>query len=115
MLPDASVNMGLNIALYVKRHIVAQSVERILAFCFALQVAKPWGFTPAEKDKVRDHENLRIFYKELFMTEIAENLDDLRQARNSCDYHDQVAGIDKLLKDAINDAQDIINRCEERY
>ena len=30
MLPDASVNMGLNIALYVKRHIVAQSVERIL-------------------------------------------------------------------------------------
>ena len=49
------------------------------------------------------------------MTEIAENLDDLRQARNSCDYHDQVAGIDKLLKDAINDAQDIINRCEERY
>jgi uncharacterized protein (UPF0332 family) len=84
------------------------------AFGFAVRAAIPHGFKPAEEDKVQDHTNLRTFYKEtLFMIEVAENLDDLRIARNSCDYDDQVAELNKVHKDAVSDAQDTINWCED--
>jgi hypothetical protein len=83
-------------------------------FGIAVRAALPRGFVPAKRDKHKDHENVRVFYeKTLLMPEVAERLDDLRLARNSCDYHNQVSCIYKVHEDAIDDAQYTINLCGE--
>ncbi len=84
------------------------------AFCFARNYAQDqYGRTKRKSSK--EHAELIAFYKVLGTTnqdfgDIAENLDDLRQWRNFCDYDDEIMqNLNDLATDALEDAQEIIN------
>ncbi len=67
-----------------------------------------WGFRPTYK--AEDHKELRNFLKNTGRTQLASNLDKLRQWRNMCDYDNNVANLDRLVKSALKLAQSTIRR-----
>jgi uncharacterized protein (UPF0332 family) len=83
------------------------------AFCFARNYAKDqYGRTKGKGS--REHADIIAFYKTLSSVradfdDIAENLDDLRQWRNFCDYDDDILqNLDDLATNALDEAQEII-------
>lgn len=77
------------------------------AFCYARNYARDkQGFVPTSKPK--DHTLLREHFKQLKKLKIAEQLNDLRQWRNVCDYDDIVENLPMLLENSINEAKKLI-------
>lgn len=84
------------------------------AFCFARNYAKD-RYGRGKSRSSDEHSELIKFYKVLGtadqdFVDIADNLEELRQWRNFCDYDDNIMqDINILAKDALEDAQEIIN------
>ena len=84
------------------------------AFCFARNYAHDHlGYTLTKNQS--EHTELRRHYRVLGTVksdfeDIADNLDELRQWRNFCDYDDDIMqNLNDLATDALDDAQEIIN------
>ncbi|MHC1689059.1 MAG: HEPN domain-containing protein [Methanothrix sp.] len=84
------------------------------AFCLARNYAQDQ--CGREKGRgAKEHADLIGFYKVLGTVkqdfgDIAENLDELRQWRNFCDYDDDIMqNLNDLATDALDDAQEIID------
>ena len=78
------------------------------AFCYARNYARDnQGFVPT--GKWEDHGRLRRHFQDIGRIDIAFCLDDLRQWRNACDYHDEVQNLRQIAVDAIKNAEDIIS------
>lgn len=84
------------------------------AFCFARNYARNiYGRNKGSSKN--EHADLIRFYTVLGavkheLGDVADNLDELRQWRNFCDYEDDIMqNLNDLAMDAINDAQEIIN------
>lgn len=84
------------------------------AFCFARNYAKD-NYGRGKSRRPDEHSELIRFYKVLGaanqdFVDIADNLEELRQWRNFCDYDDNIMqDINNLAIDALEDAQEIIN------
>ncbi|MCX6680772.1 MAG: HEPN domain-containing protein [Methanothrix sp.] len=84
------------------------------AFCFARNYAQDHCGRSKGKGP-KEHADLIRFYTILGTTrqnfaDIAENLDELRQWRNFCDYDDNIMrNLNDLAADALDDAQEIID------
>ncbi len=79
------------------------------AFCHARNYARDkQGFIPTHS--ARDHEFVREHFQRQGMTDVADNLDDLRKWRNKCDYDDSIYDPYKLLTSSIVQCREIINR-----
>ena len=71
------------------------------------------------KSRKSEHTDLRDYYIVLGtvnrkLGDIADNLDELRQWRNFCDYDDDVMqNIDDLANNALDNAREIINALED--
>lgn len=59
---------------------------------------------------VEAHRLLRQHFRKSGMTRIAQQLEEMRQWRNQCDYQDTVGNIPKLLTSAIAHAQQVVNQ-----
>jgi hypothetical protein len=84
------------------------------AFCFARNYAQDqYGRVKSKSPK--EHAELIAFYTVLATVkqdfgDIADNLDELRQWRNFCDYDDDIMqNLNDLATDALDDAQEIID------
>jgi hypothetical protein len=86
------------------------------AFCSARNYACCHLSFPSSK-KGKDHRDLIMHFKIIEMIDprisgIADNLAELRQWRNSCDYDDEMlvlTDLSSLVKSALDDAQEIID------
>jgi len=90
------------------------------AFCFARNYAHDkYGRDKRMKSRKSEHTDLRDYYIVLGtvnrkLGDIADNLDELRQWRNFCDYDDDVMqNIDDLANNALDNAREIINALED--
>jgi len=78
------------------------------AFCYARNYARDkQDFSPTYKSE--DHRLIRKHFKGKGMCKIVRFLENLRQWRNDCDYDDIVPNVSLLAKNAINEAQKLIN------
>lgn len=84
------------------------------AFCFARNYAHD-VYGRDKKRSPNEHAELVRFYAVLGaanpdFSDVADNLNDLRQWRNFCDYDDDILqDIDELARVALDSAQEIIN------
>ncbi len=79
------------------------------AFCHARNYIRDGeGFIPY--NNAMDHSRVRKHFERQRKFDISENLNELRRWRNHCDYEDTVDDLSNLLKDAIQNAQEIINK-----
>lgn len=83
------------------------------AFCYARNYAHDNLAYSLTRDGT-EHAALRKHFAILGIAkpsynEIAENLKDLRQWRNFCDYEDMIIDIDTLVESALTGAQEIID------
>lgn len=78
------------------------------AFCHARNYARDKeSFLPTGTS--RDHTAVREHFRSRGRVDIADNLDDLRQWRNSCDYDDSISNLVRLLSSAITGARDVLS------
>ena len=76
------------------------------AFCYARNYAhSKHGFSPTFTG--RDHKLIRTFFIRKGLGNIASNLATLHQWRKQCDYDDTIYNFPKMLKSALQDAQEI--------
>lgn len=81
------------------------------AFGFALNYAKAsLGFK--ETGSSQDHQKLREHFEKSGKLLLASRLNKLRLWRNSCDYEDQVPNIPQYVKNAIQEADKVIQECK---
>lgn len=78
-------------------------------FCHSRNYARDnQNFIPTEKSD--DHWKLRRHFRGKDLTSIASNLAELHQWRKNCDYDDVVINLDQLLLNALDNAQEVIDR-----
>jgi hypothetical protein len=82
------------------------------AYCYARNYASDReGLLLANKPS--DHGLVKRHHLKKGRADLASELEDLRQWRNTCDYDDELSGdIRLLVKNAIQNAQDIIEECK---
>ncbi len=79
------------------------------AFFFFFNFARDHeGFYPS--NNVFDHTAVKIHFSNQRRPDIARELDILRKLRNRCDYEDKVDDLSELFIDAIQYAQEIIDK-----
>lgn len=77
------------------------------AFCFARNYARDkQAFVLT--GTAQDHALLRKHFQQRKMSEVANQLSELRQWRNFCDYDDTVKNLSMLLESSINEAEKLI-------
>ena len=87
----------------------AASRAYFAAFCHARNFARDrQRFQPMEE--AEDHGRLRAHFRLRNMRHISEDLDELRQHRNVCDYQDEVADTAARATLAIDRARNVIRR-----
>jgi uncharacterized protein (UPF0332 family) len=57
-----------------------------------------------------DHSRVRKHFERQRKFDISDNLNELRRWRNRCDYEDTVNDLSDLLEDAIQNAQEVIDK-----
>jgi len=78
-------------------------------FCYARNFVRDHeGFSPS--NSARDHSLVKIHFQKQGQSDIAGKLNDLRRWRNRCDYEDTVDDLSELLIDAIEKAQEVIDK-----
>jgi len=79
------------------------------AFCYARNFARDFeGFIP--RNNVQDHALVKTHFMNQGRPYIARKLDALRKWRNACDYNDIVDDLSELLIDALQKAQEVIEK-----
>lgn len=90
-------------------HRSAVSRAYYAAFCHARNYARDrHGFSP--DDTPKDHWRVRDHFRDRGSVELAERLGSLRRWRNDCDYKDTVVSLPRILAEAIEQAQKILDR-----
>ncbi|MDP2897307.1 MAG: hypothetical protein Q8Q12_12265 [bacterium] len=90
-------------------HRSAVSRAYYAAFCHARNYARDrHGFSP--EDTAKDHSRVRDHFRARGSVELARRLDSLRRWRNDCDYKDTVVSLPRILVEAIEQAQGILDR-----
>lgn len=77
------------------------------AYCYARNYAHDQhGFMPSKGSQ--DHTLVREHFRKRGYIDIANDLDDLRQLRNNCDYDDTIMGdFNQLVQSAIMNTEDV--------
>ncbi|MGC8838175.1 MAG: hypothetical protein ACP5UM_07135 [Anaerolineae bacterium] len=77
------------------------------AFCSARNhAARYMGFSPS--GKAEDHRYLIEHLQKRGLVGLASSLRELRIWRNQCDYDDLVQGLEHMVRDALESAQEIL-------
>jgi uncharacterized protein (UPF0332 family) len=94
-----------------KESICRSAVSRAYyaAFCHARNYARDKEGLKLT-GKVTDHGIVKDHFRKKGQFDIASELDDLRDWRNSCDYDDVVGDLSAKLKSALKNAQEIIDK-----
>lgn len=78
------------------------------AFCHARNFIRDReGFNPY--NNAMDHSRVRKHFERQRKSDISDSLNELRRWRNACDYNDTVNDLSELLKDALQNAQEVID------
>jgi uncharacterized protein (UPF0332 family) len=89
----------------VKRTVVSRAYYS--AFCYIRNYeAAHSRFTPT--NTAEDHKNLIKHLKNIGRFKIATTLRNLREYRNDCDYADSIENIDKIVRKALLDAEELL-------
>ncbi|MGB9597906.1 MAG: hypothetical protein ACPL7B_16600 [Candidatus Poribacteria bacterium] len=79
------------------------------AFCYVRNFIRDYkGYSPL--NNASDHFHVREHFKKYGQIDIARKLEKLRQWRNNCDYDDTVNDLSILFKEAIQYAQEVIDK-----
>jgi hypothetical protein len=81
------------------------------AFCHLMyHAAEKMGYEIEVEDPAKNHSKLRRFFRQdKRRSDIAQLLDDLRTARNQCDYSPDVPNLEQQLADSLARAREVFD------
>jgi len=97
---------------YTKQSAFRTSASRayFAAYCQARNYAgRKLGYTPGPNPSA-DHGNLRRFFQNKQMRQLANHLNALRRWRNQCDYDESIDDLETLVKSSIKKAEYILSK-----
>lgn len=103
---------GKESSQYTKQSALRTSASRayFAAYCQARKYAsRKFGYTPGSVP-FADHGNLRRFFQNKQMLQLANHLNNLRLWRNRCDYDESIDDLETLVKSSIKKAEYILSK-----